>query len=171
MNNNNITNCTENDIPIILKMYEQARELMAIKNQVIWPDFPTSMIQNEITEKQLWCLKIENEMACIWTTAFNDPIIWGEKDKDPSVYIHKIATEAKFRGNNFVKILVDWTKNYAAKNKKQFIRLDTVGLNHGLINHYEKQGFKFLGASKLLSTDGLPDHYKKGKVCFFEIKL
>ncbi|WP_281541118.1 hypothetical protein [Maribacter aestuarii] len=46
--------------------------------------------------------------------------------------------------------------------------MDTVGLNSGLIGHYEKLGFEFLGTKKLKDTNGLPEHYQRGIVCFFQ---
>ena len=46
--------------------------------------------------------------------------------------------------------------------------MDTVGFNKGLIGHYEKHGFTFLGRKELENTDGLPEYYKEGAVCLFQ---
>jgi hypothetical protein len=46
--------------------------------------------------------------------------------------------------------------------------LDTVGLNKGLISHYKKFGFEFLGTKKLENTNELPKHYKDGEICYFQ---
>lgn len=170
-NNFNISNCTLEDIPTISIFYKEATQLMKSKKQVHWPKFPRTIIENEIKEKRLWKIQINQSIACIWTTTFSDELIWEEKNNDPSVYIHKIAASPDFRGNNWVHIIVKWTKKYAHENNKHFIRLDTVGNNQSLIAYYKKQGFDFLGMKKLNTTEGLPAHYKKGDVCFFEIKL
>lgn len=166
-----IRNCSEKDIPVILSLYQEARVLMQSKQQVVWPIFSESSIRAEIEGKQIWCILVDSEIGCIWSTAFSDSLIWGERDKQPSVYIHRIATNAKFRGMGFVSSIVDWAKIFALENAKLFVRMDTVGRNHALINHYQKYGFTFLGASPLECADGLPDHYKEGEVCYFEIEL
>ncbi len=152
-------------------MYSQATEYMISKNQVAWPIFEEAMIEEEIMANMQWKLNIDHEIACIWATTFSDEQIWGEKNDDPAVYIHRIASNPAFRGKKLVNHLVEWAKIFAVSNNKKFIRMDTVGLNQGLISHYGKMGFKFLGSKKLNNTEGLPDHYKQGEVCFFELKL
>jgi ribosomal protein S18 acetylase RimI-like enzyme len=114
---------------------------------------------------------INNEVACIWAITFNDEQIWEEKNKDSAIYIHRIATNPGFRGNNLITKIVDWAKKYANQREIQFLRLDTLGNNTRLIAHYKKAGFDFLGLFDLKNTDSLPDHYKLAPVCLFEINL
>ena len=67
--------------------------------------------------------------------------------------------------------MVDWSIKYATKNNKKFVRLDTVGKNEKLIQHYKKCGFTYLGLHKLKNTQTLPTHYTIDDVALFEIKL
>ncbi len=166
-----IENSVINDIPLIFEFYKKATEYMKSKGQVSWPIFSNEMIVEEIVNNRQWKLIIENEIACIWATTLNDEVIWGEENKDASIYIHRIATKPSFKGQNLVKQIVVWAKKYARKNKLEYIRMDTVGLNHGLIKHYKKLGFEFLGTKKLLNTANLPEHYKEDVVCYFQIKM
>ncbi|WP_394674460.1 GNAT family N-acetyltransferase [uncultured Chryseobacterium sp.] len=99
------------------------------------------------------------------------PQIWKERNEDPALYIHRIATDPDFRGQNLVTEIVRWAKEYATRNNKVFIRMDTVGENKGLITYYEKCGFEFLRLSTLKNTEALPAHYSNATVCLFEIKL
>jgi hypothetical protein len=41
----------------------------------------------------------------------------------------------------------------------------------GLINHYTKCGFEFLGLSKLSNTINLPAHYQNATVSLFQITV
>lgn len=166
-----LLNCSKEDIPSIMSIYEQAREYMQTKNQVVWPHFPFSMLEADLAEGHLWKILINDEIACIWSTTFSDPNIWEEKNIDPSIYIHRIATVPKFRGNDLVQSIVNWAKVYARINQKKYIRMDTVGDNKSLIAHYKKMGFNFLEYKSLKNTECLPDHYKRGPVCFFQITL
>lgn len=166
-----ILNSQLNDLDSIFHFYEVATQYMKAKAVVTWPEFDRNMVIEEINNARQWKMVIDNQIACVWAIAFDDPQIWEERNSDPSIYIHRIATNPKFKGRKFVQDIVAWAKHYAIKNGKQFIRLDTVGENMGLINHYKKCGFTFLGLHKLKNTKGLPDHYKDASVSLFEIDL
>lgn len=57
------------------------------------------------------------------------------------------------------------------KKDKDFVRLDTLGNNTDLIEHYTMAGFSFLGMFDIKNTKGFPDHYHNIPACLFEIKL
>lgn len=166
-----IRNSNNNDIDEIFRLYKMATDFQKTKFTVHWPEFEKSLIETEISESRQWKRIIDNKVACIWATTFSDPQIWGEKNNDPSVYIHRIATNPDFRGHDFVAAIVKWAKEYAGANKRNYIRMDTVGHNPKLIAHYERCGFSFLGLSKLNDTQGLPAHYDNATVCLFQIAL
>ena len=167
-----IENCTMDDVDEIFILYNHAAAYQTTKNVVVWPSFENALVEKEIKEKRQWKILINNEMACNWATTFSDPEIWQEKNDEPSVYIHRIATNPKFRGNNFVSLIVEWSKKYALENNKRYVRLDTLGNNTRLIEYYQKCGFKFLGFKVLTDTKNLPLHYQKEPLCcFFEIDL
>ncbi len=160
--------CTSADVERIAEMYSLATQYMRSKNQVAWPQFSHSLITEAIKENRQWKIDINTEIACIWTITFEDPLIWKNSSNDKALYIHRIATHPNFRGRNLVKTLMDWANAYCRKQQLRCIRMDTVGNNAGLIKHYGKLGFEFLGLHTLDETDSLPAHYKDGPVCLFE---
>lgn len=166
-----IQNSTSEDIDEIFRLYKIATDFQKSKFFVHWPEFKRELIETEITEYRQWKIMIDGRIACIWATTFNDPQIWGERDRDLAIYIHRIATNPDFRGNNFVSRIVEWADRYAQDNEKEYIRMDTIGENIGLIEHYNKCGFEYLGYFKLGSIEGLPDHYALADACLFEKKL
>jgi len=167
-----IENCLLTDIDTILSLYQSARDLQTQKKMVVWPVFERSLIEKEISEQRQWKLMADDTIACNWAITFHDKEIWGEKDKDDSIFIHRIATNPEMRGNRHVDKIVDWAKGYAKQKGKNFVRLDTLGNNTGLINHYTSAGFKFLGITKLEDTTNLPGHYQtEPNCCRFEIEL
>ncbi len=167
-----IENSTINDIDEIFRLYKLAADFQRSKKTVVvWPEFERSMVETEIAENRQWKLLIDNTIACVWAITFTDPQIWGEKNNDPSVYIHRIATNPDFRGNDFVGMIVAWARAYAAQQQKQFVRLDTIGNNTKLIDVYTRAGFTFLGLFDLQDVSNLPPHYSQGPACLFEIKL
>ena len=166
-----IQNATNQDIGEIFRLYRIATDFQKSKYIVHWPEFERSLVQTEIDENRQWKIVMDDKIACVWATTFDDPQIWEERNNDPAVYIHRIATNPAFRGQNLVARIADWAKQYALTNEKKYIRMDTVGENQGLINYYTKCGFDFLGLLKLQHTDGLPAHYDKATVSLFQITL
>lgn len=166
-----IENSTTRDIAEIFRLYEIATDFQKTKYNVHWPKFEFSLIETEIKENRQWKIIINGQVACIWATTFSDPQIWEEKNLDPAIYIHRIATNPDFRGQNLVGTIINWAKEYAKANGKRFVRLDTVGKNKGLIQHYQKFGFDFLGLYELSNTDQLPAHYHNKPVSLFEMQI
>ncbi|WP_340202553.1 GNAT family N-acetyltransferase [Ascidiimonas sp. W6] len=166
-----IRNSVLNDLPKIFELYHIATNFMQSKNQVAWPEFSRDLIIEEIEDLRQWKLLINGKIACIWATTLKDELIWGKENTDPSVYIHRIATDPYFRGQKLVKQIVRWADNYCINHHLDYIRMDTVGLNQGLIKHYEKLGFTFLGTKELDNVTNLPKHYSEGPVCLFQRKV
>ena len=167
----NIYNSQIEDIDHIFELYEIATNFQNEKSMVAWPNFERKLIEKEIRENRQWKLIIDDQIACIWATTESDPQIWGAKNNDPSIYIHRISTSPKFRGRHLVKNIVKWARKCAEKRNKKYIRMDTVGKNTGLINHYKVCGFDFIGISKLQHTSELPLHYQNATVSLFQITV
>ncbi len=167
----NIQQSTTKDIDTILELYDHAIAYQKSKGAVHWPKFTPTAIEKEITADQQFKIVVDNQIACVWMVAFNDPDIWGEKDKDPSVYIHRIATNPVFRGYHFVNHIISWAKVFAKDQHKKYIRMDTAGHNQKLIEYYTNCGFTFLGADPLPNASKLPVHYHNTPVCLFEMEI
>jgi len=161
----------EADTDEIFRMYGWATSVQRLEGAVLWPEFKRGLIKKEIEEGRQWKLIIDNKIACIWATTFNDPFIWREKDEDPALYLHRIATRPTFRGNKLVSKIVEWAVQFAETHHKIFIRLDTVGKNEKLVAHYQNCGFTYLGLSQLGYKAQLPAHYHHAKVNLFQIDL
>lgn len=167
-----IHNSSSEDFTEIFRLYGFATEYQkTIFPENTWPAFERQLVETEIQEKRQFKMVIDEQIACVWAITFTDPQIWEERDKDPSIYIHRIATNPDFRGHKFVHQIVEWASGYAKLHQKKFIRLDTCGNNLKLIKHYVSCGFDFLGIVRLQKVDELPSHYQDADVCLFEIKL
>lgn len=167
-----IKNCTQNDIPAILELYKAARDLQISRKMVVWPHFEVSFVQKEIKESRQWKLVVEDQIACNWAIAYNDHEIWGDRDQNDGIYLHRICTHPDFRGNGYIHNIVDWAIAHAKRKGREYIRLDTLGHNKKLIAHYTSAGFDYLGVFELTNTETLPKHYQDEPDCLlFEMKL
>ncbi len=166
-----IKNSTIKDVESILKLYKEAIAYQNEKKGIPWQMLESEVVENEIQENRQWKLIIDNEIACVWVTTFDDVEIWRDKNSEPSVYLHRITTNAKFRGKNILSLVITWAKDFASKNNKTFLRLDTAGINPGLITAYVKNGFKFIATTTIETPHNLPTHYNNAPICLFEMNL
>ena len=167
-----IKNCSLSDADTILELYDAAMDLQTQRNMVVWPRFEKSFIETEIEEERQWKLIIDGQVACNWAITFADKEIWGEKDNNNSIYLHRIATHPALRGNRFIDVIVLWAKAYALSIGRQYVRLDTLGNNTKLIQHYTSAGFDFLGITQLPDVKNLPEHYhREPDCCRFEMQI
>lgn len=166
-----ILNSKTEDIDAIFKIYDEATAHQKKVAKKSWRGFEIELIENEIAENRHFVIKEEDVVACTFVITFDDAIIWKEANLQPSVYIHRIATNPNFRGRNYVKKIVDWTENYAKENNKLYVRLDTHSGNERINAYYESCGFTYKGISEIEWTSDLPEHYKEGSFSLFEIKI
>lgn len=166
-----ILNSKTEDIDAIFKIYDEATAHQKKVAKKSWRGFERALIENEIAEKRHFVIKEENVVACTFVITFDDAIIWKEANLQPSVYLHRIATNPDYRGRNYVKKIVDWAVNYAKENNKLFVRLDTHSGNERINAYYTSCGFTYKGISEIEWTSDLPEHYKEGSFSLFEIKI
>ena len=163
-----IVNSNIGDIDAIFDLYDEASKYQIDVFEEQWVGFERELVETEIAENRQWKIIIDNEIACVFAVTFNDKIIWKEKDKQPSIYIHRISVNNKFRGAGFTNIIIDWAKDYPKTHQKEFIRMDTLGHNQKLIDYYVSCGFKHTETIKIGALQGMPAHYK-GSLALFEI--
>lgn len=166
-----ILNSNIQDIDRIFELYDLATGYQKLVGKKHWLGFERTLVEKEIREQRQWKIVVDEQIACVFMTAFNDPYIWGEKDADACIYLHRIATDPAFRGQHFVKQIVSWAKEYAATHGLDYIRLDTGSGNDRLNNYYISCGFTYLGITEPGTTPDLPAHYQNGSFSLFEMKL
>jgi GNAT superfamily N-acetyltransferase len=164
-----ILNSLPPDITTIFLLYDAAVAYQKTKFSKHWLPFDRDMVKKEIEDGRQWKIMEGDEVACIFAIAYEDPFIWGEKNADPSIYIHRIVTHPAFKGRNYMRAIIEWAKAHAKEHHKKFIRMDTWGDNEELINYYISCGFNYLGSITPTATEHLPKHYSAIYLALFEM--
>lgn len=162
---------TAADVDAIFSFYDDAIAFQKTVFKKHWKGFDRKMIEHEVAEGRQWKILRDGEIACIFEVEFSDPLIWKEKDKDPSIYLHRIVSSSRFRGSNFMLDIINWAHVFGKLNHCQYIRMDTWGDNPRLIAYYVKSGFTHTGFSTPLASDTLPKHYEGIDLALFEIPV
>ena len=166
-----IRNSIAEDLDTIFNFYDLAIAYQKKISDQHWLPFDPELVKKEISENRQWKIMVDGEVACIFCVAYSDPLIWGEKDKDPSIYIHRIVTNPEFRGKNFVVEIINWALVFGKDSEKKYLRMDTWGDNARLREYYVKCGFEFLGVIKPQNPELLPAHYAEISLSLFQINI
>lgn len=148
------------DIDTIFDLYDQAIAYQKTVFNKQWEFFERSLVKQEIKENRQWKITAGGEIVCIYAISFADKQFWREKSVQPAIYIHRIVTNPKFRGQGCMMKIVGWAKRYCAEYGYRYIRMDTWGDNHRLIDYYRRCGFDHVETITLKDIEGLPVHYK-----------
>lgn len=166
-----ILNAAGDDFPVIFDLYDKAIEFQKAVFDKHWLGFDEDLVRREIAEERLWKIVDNDAIACIFSIAYEDPIIWGENSGRDAMYIHRIVTNPDFRGRGYVRAIVDWSRDHASETGLRFIRMDTWGDNLKLKDYYIACGFEHKGFVSPADSPTLPKHYRGIQLGLFEIDL
>lgn len=166
-----IRNATTDDVDVILHLYDKAIDFQKTVFDKSWLGFDRKLVETEINEARFWKIIDEGDVACIFSVAYSDAVIWGENSHESAMYIHRVVTNPEFRGRGYVRLITEWAKTHARSEGIRFIRLDTWGDNHKLINYYQECGYRFIGLMTPAESPTLPKHYRGIDLSLFEIDL
>ncbi|WP_293298440.1 GNAT family N-acetyltransferase [Pedobacter sp. UBA4863] len=166
-----VANSTPEDITIIFEFYDLAIEHQKKVSPKQWQGFDSELIKEEIADGRQYKILVDGNVAAIFAVTYKDPQIWLGKDGEAAVYIHRIVTHPNYRGYGFVKVIIDWAKEYRKTKPLDYIRMDTWADNERLLKYYTGCGFNHVGEIKIAANSGLPKHYEGITLNLFEIKL
>ncbi len=166
-----IVNAVLQDIDAIFHLYNEGRDYQKTKFDKHWQTFDVELVEREIDEGRFWKIVEDQQIACIFTVFYKDPVIWGPDSGESAMYIHRIVTSSDFRGRGYARVITEWTKEHAKANGLRYVRMDTWGDNQKLIDYYQDCGFRLLGITTPNPTDEMPLHYRDITLSLFEIDL
>lgn len=166
-----IVNARASDLDLIFDLYYKAIEFQKTVFDKHWLGFDADLVRREIDDNRLWKIQEGDETVCIFSVAYEDPIIWGENSGDSAIYIHRIVTDPEFRGRGYVRAIVEWARTHAYENALRYIRMDTWGDNAKLKDYYTGCGFEYKGVVTPAESPALPKHYSGITLGLFEIDL
>ena len=166
-----VVNSTPSDIDTIFDFYDLAIEHQKKVSPKQWQGFNRDLVQQEIAENRQYKILVDGEVAAIFALTYSDPQIWLGKDGEAAIYIHRIVTHPDYRGYGFVKVIVEWAKEFSKTTLLDYIRMDTWADNERLLKYYTGCGFNHVGEIRIGADSGLPKHYEGITLNLFEIKL
>ena len=161
---------TVDDLHAIRDAYAEGARLQQAQGQAVWPPPADALLAAELAEGRLMKVLAGEGFAGVFTVAYADPIIWGDRDRGAHVYLHRIARAPGTTGGLMAPIL-GWARAEAAARGLDGVRLDTWAENDPLAAHYERLGFTRVGLQTIPDHAPLPAHYHGITVVLMEMPL
>jgi ribosomal protein S18 acetylase RimI-like enzyme len=158
------------DVPQIRELFAAAIEYQKQKFDNHWHGLNEAGLITEIGEQLHWKIMEGDRIAAFFSIAFTDALIWDERDADPAIYLHRIVTNAAFRGRGYVNAITGWAEAYGRDAGKVFVRLDTDRNNIRLNAYYQQCGYTFCGIKTFHDTGNplIPKHYFGAGLSLYE---
>jgi GNAT superfamily N-acetyltransferase len=135
--------------PVVLDLIEQAAAWLRGKGTDQWarpwPDEPQrdERVRRGLELGETWIVWSGDVPAATMTIRQDaNPDVWGEKGRDPAVYIHRLVVSRTYAGLDLGGVMIDWAvqREFALRHV-DWARVDVWTTNAGLHDYYERQGF------------------------------
>lgn len=131
--------------------------------------YDKEILQKDIDNQLQYKIVAADEIACIFSLCYAEPILWREKERGDAIYINRIVVNPKGQ-KQFEKIL-NWVIAHAKKNNFKYIRMDTWADNPNIVAYYKSFGFKLLENYTTPNTAELPIQKRNMALALLEFSL
>ena len=166
-----VLNATLNDLEEICQLFEEAIRFQKSNNYIGWNHYDKAFLQSDIEKELLFKITRGDQMLCIFSICYSDPLIWREKEKGDALYLHRIVLNQEFKGEKAFQKILDWAIPFALKRDLNFLRMDTWADNKKIIDYYKSYGFCFLENYTTPASADLPLQHRNLKVALLELTL
>lgn len=146
-------------LPAVQAAYAAARELQRAAGSTLWPDFGLEAVRVEIDAGRLYRVDGVASLWGVFSVAYADPAIWGERECGQHVYLHRIARDPGGPARGLMAVVLAWGRAHCRELGRRALRMDTWASNEALIAVYERLGFRRVGRRRLGADPRLPPHY------------
>lgn len=166
-----IKRTTPSDMEILRTLWGKAVRFQQEYGYPVWPDFPEGLIFREMDQGMHFKLCSGTRILCYFSISMNDPVIWGERDNNDAIYIHRGVTAPEYRGLGLTRFVFEWARVKAKLLGRKYIRIDTWGSNKHLIDYYVRAGFRLTGYKQMGESPELMEHYRNLNLALFETEV
>ena len=166
-----IVNTTIDDLSSVLWLFEQAMELQGKNGYKVWNSIDRTALEKDIQNKLQYKIVKGTDIHCIFSVQYTDPFIWGKRDQQDAIYLHRIVVNPHYKGQKQFDKVLDWAKQFARLEHLKYIRMDTWADNFRIISYYQTYGFIFIGNYKTPDAAELPAKNRNIDVALLQMQV
>ena len=159
---------TQEDVAAVRAAYAHAREIQRQVGSTLWPEFGDDSIRAEIAAGRLLRVIDGSVLVGVFSVAYDDAAIWGERERGEHVYLHRIARAAGSAARGLFGVVLDWARAHCRALGRAGLRMDTWADNDAMAAYYERHGFRVVGRRRIGIEPRLPPHYHGNEFTLLE---
>lgn len=171
MKDTNIVNTTFTDWETVIWFFDQAKQLQGKDGYKVWTHVDEDRLLEDIVKGLQFKIVRGNDILCLFSIQWSDPLIWRKRDQLDALYLHRIVRHPQFRGQRQFETILNWAIQLAKSRGLRFIRLDTWADNQKIIDYYESFGFSFIESYKTPDDAELPAQNRNLFVALLELPI
>lgn len=166
-----IENATSGDLEDIYILFEDVIRRQEQKGLPAWKSFDKNVLAADVEDKNHYKIVIGQTIAIVFSVRYSDPVIWRQKETGDAIYLHRIVSNPRFKGQQLFSLVLQWTIEHAKQKGLRCIRMDTWANNDGLIDYYKKFGFDVVENFTTPDSPELPSHNRNLSLVLLEMEL
>jgi mannose-6-phosphate isomerase-like protein (cupin superfamily)/ribosomal protein S18 acetylase RimI-like enzyme len=169
--NYQITAAEPGDLPVIYHLFEEAIRFQQANNYIGWNSYDKDFIREEVNNKGIYKMLSAENIICIFSVCYSDPLIWREMERGDAIYLHRIVLNQQYKAAKVFPKILDWAIETGQRKGLRFVRLDTWADNAKLISYYKSFGFNFIENYTTPATADLPIQHRDLKVALLALPV
>ncbi|HYG17677.1 MAG TPA: GNAT family N-acetyltransferase [Ohtaekwangia sp.] len=146
------------DVEEIFTLFEHSIQYQEQKGYPVWRNYDRNAIMMDIGARNQYKILVDGVMAIVFSVAYEDKIIWRERDQGDSIYLHRIVVNPAFKGRKLFGAIRDWAAAHAKEKGFHSVRMDTWAANPTIIGYYKTFGFQVVENYTTPDSVELPVH-------------
>lgn len=167
----NIENTNMADLPEVHRFFEESITYQEKRGFPVWKNYDKQAIINDIEKRNQYKIVVRSAIAMVFSVGYHDPVIWREREKGHSIYLHRIVVNPDFKGQRLFGIILKWSMAHCIEKGLKNVRMDTWAVNPTIIEYYKSFGFKSIENYITPDSNELPVHNRKLALTLLEYSL
>lgn len=155
----------------VLWLFKKTLELNGRMGYSVWESIDEAFLKRDMLSGHQYKVISGNDILCVFSIQLNDALIWGDRETNDAVYLHRIVTHPLQRGKRQFAKVIDWAKQFAQLHRRSAIRMDTWSSNTRLISYYISYGFQVVGHVLTPDDPLLPIQNRNLQVTLLELPV
>ncbi|MBV8540296.1 MAG: GNAT family N-acetyltransferase [Pseudonocardiales bacterium] len=136
------------DLPEVMALLDERMRWLRERGNEQWNtgrNFETRIV-DAIGRRDTWLLRDDgSSIATLTLTSEGDPDFWTPEElKEPALYLGKMASAVRRRGEGLGSLMVSWAQDWAARSDFGLLRWDVWRTNERLQDYYRSVGGRYI---------------------------
>lgn len=165
---------TEQHLPRIQALYNEAIAFQRMKGYPYWRDLDLSVVAADIAAHNQYLLIRDRQIAGIFSfcpPSRLDEDLWRGREPQSARYVNRIIVGREWHGQQLFAPMLAWCEREVLRLGLVRLRLDTWADNSALLAYYGTFGFDYLGESTTSASADLPAQYRNVLLAIMEKRL